>query len=179
MALGTDHILTGFDHLIFVFALLLTCDWRKLPATVSGFSLGHSLSPAAASLGWIGVPGLPAEAAIALSIMFRVAEVVRPTAGQWHLAERYPWAMALAFGLLHRLGFARTLVEVGQPEGEVPLALVSFNPGVKAGHLRCIGVVIGIATTLARQSSDGFPARDGAGRARCPGAVLCPVRSAG
>jgi hydrogenase/urease accessory protein HupE len=151
VALGTDHILTGFDHLIFVFALLLLIrDWRKLLATVTCFTLGHSLSLAAASLGWIVVPGPPVEAAIALSIMFLAAELVRPTDGQTHLAERYPWAVALAFGLLHGLGFARALVEIGLPEGEVPLALVSFNLGVEAGQLLFIGMVIGIAAILAR-----------------------------
>jgi hydrogenase/urease accessory protein HupE len=142
-ALGVDHILRGVDHLIFVFALILLIrDRRRLVWAVTAFTVAHSLSLAAAALGWIVVPAPPVEAGVALSIMFLAAELLRPAGAGAGLTERYPWVVAFAFGLLHGLGFARALLEVGLPEGEVPLALFAFNIGVEAGQLMFIGLVL-------------------------------------
>ena len=127
--------------MMFVFALiLLVRDRRQLVGAVTAFTVAHSLSLAAAALRWIVVPAPPVEAVVALSIMFLAAELVRP--GRPSLTLRFPWIVAFAFGLLHGLGFARALLEVGLPEGEVPLALFAFNLGVEAGQLLFIGLVL-------------------------------------
>ena len=147
--LGVDHILRGVDHLMFVFALiLLVRDRRALVGAVTAFTVAHSLSLAAAALGWIVVPAPPVEAVVALSIMFLAAELVRP--GRPSLTLRFPWVVAFAFGLLHGLGFARALLDVGLPEGEVPLALFAFNLGVEAGQLMFIAMVLVVGALLGR-----------------------------
>jgi hypothetical protein len=148
-ALGVDHILRGVDHLMFVFALiLLVRDRRRLVGAVTAFTVAHSLSLAAAALGWIVVPAPPVEAVVALSIMFLAAELVRT--GRQSLTAEFPWVVAFAFGLLHGLGFARALLEVGLPEGEVPLALFAFNLGVEAGQLLFIALVLVVGGLLGR-----------------------------
>jgi hydrogenase/urease accessory protein HupE len=150
-ALGVDHILRGIDHLMFVFALiLLVRDRRQLIGAVTAFTVAHSLSLAAAALGWIVVPAPPVEAVVALSIMFLAAELARPEGRGLRLTERFPWVVAFAFGLLHGLGFARALLEVGLPEGEVPLALFAFNLGVEAGQLLFIALVLVVGALLRR-----------------------------
>jgi hydrogenase/urease accessory protein HupE len=152
-ALGLDHILRGIDHLMFVFALiLLVRDRRRLVGAVTAFTVAHSLSLAAAALGWIVVPAPPVEAVVALSIMFLAAGLVRPAGAAPSLTVRFPWVVAFAFGLLHGLGFARALLEVGLPEGEVPLALFAFNLGVEAGQLLFIALVLVVGALLGRLS---------------------------
>ena len=132
--LGVEHILLGIDHLLFVLALLfLVRSWPRLVATVTAFTIAHSLTLAAATLGWVHVPQRPVEAAIALSIVFVAADVLRT--GRDSLTGRAPWIVAFAFGLLHGLGFAGALREVGVPEHAVPIALLFFNVGVEAGQL--------------------------------------------
>jgi hydrogenase/urease accessory protein HupE len=150
-ALGVDHILRGIDHLMFVFALvLLVRDRRQLIGAVTAFTVAHSLTLGVAALGWIVVPAPPVEAMVALSIMFLAAELVRPDDRETGFFERYPWIVAFAFGLLHGLGFARALLEVGLPKGEVPLALLAFNLGVEAGQLLFILVVLVTGGLLGR-----------------------------
>ena len=150
-ALGVDHILKGIDHLLFVLMLLLLIrDWRTLLGAVTAFTVAHSLSLAAASLGWIVVPAPPVEAIVALSIAFLAAELLHPPGEEKRLTERYPWAVAFAFGLLHGLGFARALLEIGLPVGDVPLALLAFNLGVEAGQILFIAVVLALGVALAR-----------------------------
>jgi hydrogenase/urease accessory protein HupE len=150
-SLGVDHILKGIDHLLFVLMLLLLIrDWRALLGAVTAFTVAHSLSLAAATLGWIVVPAPPVEAVVALSITFLSAELLHPQGEAKRLTERFPWAVAFAFGLLHGLGFARALLEVGLPQGDVPLALLSFNLGVEAGQILFIAVVIALGVALAR-----------------------------
>lgn len=150
-SLGVTHILEGLDHLLFVFALLLLIrNWRTLVGAVTSFTAAHSLSLAAATLGWIVVPGPPVEAVIALSIMFLAAEYLRPAPVGLRLTERFPWIVSFAFGLLHGLGFARALLDIGLPQGEVPLALFAFNVGVEAGQLLFIGVALATAALLDR-----------------------------
>lgn len=151
LSLGVDHILKGADHLLFVLMLLLLIrSWRPLLAAVTSFTVAHSLSLAAASLGWIIVPAPPVEAIIALSIAFLAAELLREKTEPPRLSARYPWAVAFAFGLLHGLGFARALLEIGLPEGDVPLALLAFNLGVEAGQILFIAGVLALGAALAR-----------------------------
>lgn len=150
-ALGVSHILTGVDHLLFVFVLLLLIpDRRTLVGAVTAFTVAHSLSLAAATLGWIVVPAPPVEAVVALSIMFLAAELMRPEGRGLRLTERYPWSVAFAFGLLHGLGFARALLDIGLPEGEVPLALFAFNLGVELGQLLFILFAVTAGVLLRR-----------------------------
>jgi hydrogenase/urease accessory protein HupE len=154
--LGIEHILTGFDHLLFVLALvILVKGVRRLIATVTAFTVAHSLTLAAATLGWVHVPGPPVEAAIALSIMFVAAEIVRGRRGMQGLTERFPWIVAFAVGLLHGFGFASALSEVGLPQTAIPVALLFFNVGVEIGQLLFIVFVLS-AIALARQGMRRF-----------------------
>ena len=145
LALGIQHILLGFDHLLFVLGLLLLVSGRwVLFQTVTAFTVGHSASLALATLGLVEVPAPPLNAAIALSIVFLAAEIVRAGRGQRHLAARRPWLVAGAFGLLHGLGFASALTALGLPASAVPLALLLFNLGVEAGQVLFVAVVLAL-----------------------------------
>jgi len=139
---GVEHILGGIDHLLFVLALLLLVKgWRRIVATVTAFTLAHSITLAGATLGWVHMPGPPVEAAIALSIAFVAAEILHSRQGRPGLTERYPWIVAFSFGLLHGFGFAGALAEVGLPQNEIPVALLFFNVGVEAGQLLFVAAV--------------------------------------
>ena len=153
--LGVDHILSGFDHLTFVLALLLiVSSMRRLLITVTSFTLAHSLTLAAATLGIMWVPGPPVEATIALSILFLASELVRINRGQAGLTAQYPWLIAFVFGLLHGFGFAGALSEVGLPQNEVPVALLMFNVGVELGQLIFITAVMVLLYALRRFRSE-------------------------
>jgi hydrogenase/urease accessory protein HupE len=146
--LGIEHILTGFDHLLFVIALtLLVRGGRALFATITAFTVAHSLSLAATVLGLVSLPAPPVEAAIALSIVLVCAECLRPADS---FARRAPWVVAFAFGLLHGLGFASALLSIGLPENHVPAALLFFNVGVELGQLAAIAVVIAVSWLASR-----------------------------
>jgi len=149
--LGIEHILTGFDHLLFVLALvILVKGLRRLIATVTAFTVAHSLTLVAATLGWVHVPGPPVEAAIALSIVFVAGEIVHSRQGMQGLTERFPWIVAFTFGLLHGFGFASALSEVGLPQTAIPVALLFFNVGVEIGQLLFIALVLAVIA-LARR----------------------------
>ena len=143
LGLGVEHILLGIDHLLFVFALMLLVEgWRKLVATITAFTVAHSLTLAAATLGFVNISQRPIEAVIALSIVFLAAELLRANKGEMSLAQSWPWAIAFTFGLLHGLGFAGALNEIGLPEQSIPLALLFFNIGVELGQLLFIAAVL-------------------------------------
>ncbi len=143
--LGIEHILIGIDHLLFVLALLiLVTDTRRLIATVTAFTLAHSLTLVAATLGWLRIPGPPVEATIALSIIFLAVEIIHMRQGRASLTAQRPWLVAFAFGLLHGLGFAGALAEVGLPQTSIPTALLCFNLGVEIGQLLFIGVILAL-----------------------------------
>ncbi len=147
--LGVEHILSGFDHLTFVFALLLIVSGaRRLLITVTSFTLAHSITLAAATLGMMWVPGPPIEATIALSILFLASELVKVNRGQASMTAQYPWIVAFVFGLLHGFGFAGALSDVGLPQNEVPLALLMFNVGVELGQLMFIAVILALIMAL-------------------------------
>jgi hydrogenase/urease accessory protein HupE len=149
LGLGVEHILFGVDHLIFVLALiLLVRGWKRICLTVSAFTIAHSITLGAATLGYLNVPGPPVEAAIALSIALVAVEIVNVTRGQESLAARIPWIIAFAFGLLHGLGFAGALSEVGLPGHAIPVALLFFNIGVELGQLLFIAVVMALFAIL-------------------------------
>ena len=141
--LGIEHILTGIDHLLFVLALLIiTRGGWQLVKTVTAFTISHSLTLTAATLGWVHISPPPVEAVIALSIVFVAAEIVRQQRGIESITARAPWVVAFSFGLMHGLGFAGGLSEVGLPAGHIPSALLFFSVGVEAGHFLFIGVVL-------------------------------------
>ena len=153
LMLGTEHILLGADHLLFVLALLLLAGGAgRLVGAVTAFTVAHSLTLVAAVLGWLHVPAAPVESSIALSIVFVAAEVLHAGEG---LARRRPWTVAFAIGLLHGLGFAGALAEVGLPDQAIPLALACFNLGVELGQLLFIAAaltLLSLASLLARPS---------------------------
>ena len=159
--LGIGHILGGVDHLLFVLALLLLVrGLGRLIATVTAFTLAHSVTLAAATLGFVHVPSAPVEATIALSILFLASELARQplaTAGtrlggdaRADLTARFPWLVAFSFGLLHGFGFAGALSEVGVPQKAVPLALLFFNVGVEIGQLLFIAGVLSLGWLIRR-----------------------------
>jgi hypothetical protein len=151
LRLGVEHILTGFDHLLFVLSLLLItgAGWR-LVATVSAFTVSHGITLTAATLGFVRVPQRPVEAVIALSIVFVAAEIVRRDRGRDGVAARAPWVVAFTFGLLHGLGFAGGLSEAGLPAGHIPTALLFFSAGVETGHLLFVGSVASLIALCRR-----------------------------
>ena len=150
LILGIEHIWLGFDHLLFVLSLLLLVPgWGRLVKTVTAFTIAHSITLTAASLGAVRVPGGPVEAVIALSIVLVAAEIVREKRGEPGSASRWPWMVSFAFGLLHGFGFAGALHEIGLPETAIPLALGFFNLGVELGQLLFIAGVLLLGAGLA------------------------------
>jgi hydrogenase/urease accessory protein HupE len=149
--LGVEHILGGIDHLLFVLALLLIVrGGKRIFITVTAFTLAHSITLVAATLGWVRVPGPPVEAMIALSIVYVAAEAVHGLQGKPGLTARAPWVVAFSFGLLHGFGFAGALAEVGLPQTAIPVALLMFNVGVETGQLLFVACMLGARAILLR-----------------------------
>ncbi|MFB6263993.1 MAG: DUF3604 domain-containing protein, partial [Bradymonadaceae bacterium] len=153
--IGVIHILKGTDHLLFILCLLLLLEGLgRIAVTLTAFTAAHSLTLAAATLGWVDVPGRAVETIIALSIVLLAVEVVHRHRGRHTLASRYPWGVAFAFGLLHGLGFAGALASVGLPADALPTALLGFNVGVEIGQLLFVVVALAIwrgVRTVARR----------------------------
>jgi hydrogenase/urease accessory protein HupE len=141
--MGIIHILSGFDHLLFVLALLLIVrnKW-KLFKTITAFTLAHSVTLALATLGLVNVPPGPTEAVIALSIVFLAGEIINSHNGKYSITEQYPWIVAMIFGLFHGLGFAGALTNIGLPQNEIPIALLMFNLGVETGQIMFLLAVL-------------------------------------
>jgi hypothetical protein len=149
--MGTIHILEGADHLLFVLALMLIVSgFGALVKAVTAFTVAHSITLALATLGHVKLPAAPTEAIIALSIVFLATEIVHKHNGQVGLTERRPWLIAFGFGLFHGLGFAGALSEIGVPQHDVPLALLTFNLGVETGQLLFVTVVLGLIALAKR-----------------------------
>lgn len=149
--MGTIHILEGADHLLFIVALLLIVQglW-PLIKTITAFTIAHSITLVLATLGYLGLPSAPTEAVIALSIVLLAVEVVRKQAGETTLAEKLPWMVAFGFGLVHGLGFAGALAEIGLPQTDVPLALLMFNLGVETGQVVFVVAISFLLAVLSR-----------------------------
>ena len=154
--MGTIHILEGFDHLLFLLTLLLIVQgiWPLLK-TVTAFTLAHSLALVLATLGLVNLPSAPTEAVIALSILLLAVEVVHKNQGQHTFSERFPWLIAFSFGLVHGLGFAGALSEIGIPQNEVPLSLLMFNVGVETGQVLFVFVVSLLLLALNKFQANG------------------------
>ncbi|MEJ2113921.1 MAG: HupE/UreJ family protein [Flavobacteriaceae bacterium] len=148
--LGIEHILLGFDHLLFVLALLiLSTGFKKLLKTVTAFTVAHSITLSFSVLGLATLPGPPVEAVIALSIVFLAMEIVKVQQGKPSLTSQKPWLVAFSFGLLHGFGFAGALIDIGLPQTEIPLALATFNIGVELGQIIFVVVVLASLRLLA------------------------------
>jgi hypothetical protein len=145
LVLGFEHILGGFDHLLFVAGLLLLVPGlRQLVATVTAFTLGHSITLSMAALGFVEAPSGPIEFAIAASIVYLATEIAASRGGATLPLWRPPYALAASFGLLHGFGFAGALAEVGLPAQDIPVALASFNVGIELGQLAFVGVLVAV-----------------------------------
>lgn len=156
--LGFDHILTGLDHLLFVFGLLLLAtSTRLLIETITAFTVGHSITLSLAALGIAQVPSGPVEVLIAISIFILAVELARGPKTSPTLLRRFPWVMAFLFGLLHGLGFAGALREIGLPPDDIPLSLFSFNVGIELGQLAFVFVIL-VAGFLLRRVLERLPA---------------------
>lgn len=150
LTIGFDHILSGFDHLLFVFGLFMLCvSFSPLIKTITAFTVGHSVTLSIAALGYANLPSGPIEVLIAASVLALAVELARD-ADKKTLMRRYPWPMALLFGLLHGMGFAGALREVGLPQGEIPMALFSFNVGIELGQLAFVAGLLTAAAVLRR-----------------------------
>ena len=151
--IGAEHIVFGWDHLLFVIALvfLVRAPWPVIKAATA-FTVAHSITLVATTLGYTGLPSRPVEALIALSIVFLAVEVAlvlrEPERRTW--TRRVPWLVAFGFGLFHGFGFAGALADIGLPQGEVAAALVAFNIGVEAGQLLVIAAVLAALAVLTR-----------------------------
>ncbi len=151
LRLGIEHILSGRDHLLFVFGLLLLAgSLRRLLETVTAFTVGHSITLSLAVLGVSNVPSRPVEVAIAVTIFVLAVELARAPGTAPSLLRRFPWAMSFAFGLLHGFGFAGALREAGLPSGDIPRALFSFNVGIECGQLAFLAGVLVLGWTFRR-----------------------------
>lgn len=149
--LGIGHILTGIDHLLFVFGLLLlSAGWRQLLRTVTAFTVAHSITLALTALKLVSVNPALIEAMVAWSILFLAVELVRNQQGKDGLTQRKPWIVAFGFGLLHGAAFAGALKEIGLPEGNITASLFLFNLGVEAGQLVFVGIALTVLWLLRR-----------------------------
>lgn len=151
LGMGARHIASGLDHLLFVFGLVLLVApgggyVNRLLLTLSAFTAGHCVTLSGAAVGWLRLPGPPVEFLIALSVLALAVELARPH--REGRSIRLPWLLAGGFGLLHGLGFAGALLEAGLPEGEIALALLSFNLGIEVGQVIFVGLVLVFLWTL-------------------------------
>ena len=143
--IGVEHIIFGWDHLLFVLGMVLLVRPRQLLLTLTAFTVAHSITLAAATLGGIPLPGPPVEITIAMSIALLGAEAMHRIKGWDTLSQHIPWAIAFGFGLIHGFGFAGALSEIGLPKGAEALALLLFNVGVEAGQVLFVSVVLAAA----------------------------------
>lgn len=152
--LGTEHILLGIDHLLFVTVLLMIVGMRRrLISVITCFTVGHSLTLGLASMGWLLLPAEPVEAMIALSIVLLAGEVAQRHSGmsaELSFTQRFPEWAAIGFGLFHGLGFAGALQEIGLPEDDWVISLLLFNLGIEAGQLIFIAAVFCLLWLLTR-----------------------------
>ena len=144
VAMGIKHLLVGLDHILFVICLvLLVAARRKLILVVSMFTLGHSITLSLSTLGLVTVSTALAEVFIAFSVVYAAAELLDKNTKS--LIRKSPAVMAAAFGLLHGLGFASVLSDVGVPQLHIPLSLFAFNIGIEIGQLIVIFALLGVS----------------------------------
>ena len=141
--LGIEHILTGYDHLLFILSLvLLIHNTKMLLLTITAFTLAHSVTLGATAMHWIHAPSTFIEQLIALSILLLATELYYAEKNKFGLSSHYPWVIAFFFGLIHGFGFASALSELGLPQNHLLLSLVSFNAGIELGQLFFIACLL-------------------------------------
>ena len=149
LLLGVEHILSGYDHLLFVIGLLFLVGFqRRLVWTITAFTAAHSLTLASAAVGWLTLRSPPVEACIALSIVLVASEALNQ---RQTLARRWPAIVAFVFGLVHGLAFAGALQEIGLPKQHLAVALLTFNLGVEAGQLLTVAAAWALVQAVRRQ----------------------------
>ncbi|MFT6034001.1 MAG: hydrogenase/urease accessory protein HupE [Arenicella sp.] len=154
MVLGVEHILQGYDHLLFVIAMvLLISGYKRIAWTITAFTVAHSITLIATTFGYLSMPPRAVEAVIALSIVFLAVELVKRKSSKMSFTEANPWFVALLFGLLHGFGFAGALAEIGLPQNDLPMALLTFNLGVELGQLAVVAATLCILALLQRTST--------------------------
>lgn len=148
VVLGIEHILQGVDHLLFVIGLLFLVGFnRRLLWTITAFTAAHSLTLILSALGWLVLRPPPVEASIALSIVLVAGEALHK---EQTIARRWPSLVAFLFGLVHGLGFAGALKEIGLPENHMLVALLTFNVGVEIGQLMTVGAAWAVWRVLSK-----------------------------
>jgi hydrogenase/urease accessory protein HupE len=158
--LGVEHILAGYDHLLFLICLLFIAGTgRRILIVITGFTLAHSLTLASAAIGFIRVPTAPIETMIALSVVFLATEIAKAAIEKTPrntLTWRHPIAVSASFGLLHGFGFASVLQDLGLPQTEAVTALLFFNIGIEIGQLAFIGAILGVVWFLKKHLAPHF-----------------------
>ena len=149
--IGVEHLVFGIDHVLFVVGLVLfiRAPWALLK-TITAFTVAHSITLALSVLGWVKLNQGPVEAVIALSILFLARELTQDESRRSKLTLGNPWIMAFIFGLLHGLGFAGALADIGLPEDTLWLSLLLFNVGIELGQILIIGVLLAISWIASR-----------------------------
>lgn len=143
LAIGAEHVLRGWDHLLFLLALLLLGGRaRDHLRTITAFTVGHGTALLVQSLHPLPLPSAWVEACIAASIAIAALQAHRPAP-----PRASAWAWALGFGLLHGLGFAGALAELGLPPEHRPSALLGFNLGVEAGQLAAVLALLAVSSS--------------------------------
>jgi len=142
LRLGVEHILGGWDHLLFVIGLTLLVTRRQLLGVATSFTLAHSLTLGLAAFGFLSVPGRVVEILIAASIVMLAIEILHKKNGRDTLAARRPYLIGFAIGLIHGCGFASAIAEIGLPKGTELLALLLFNIGVELGQFGVIALAV-------------------------------------
>ena len=151
--MGAGHLFGGLDHLLFLAGLVaLLGGGRRLLVAVTAFTAGHSVTLVLAALGFVRAPAAFVEVAIASTLVWLAVELTRRAerADARVGVARRPFALPFAFGLLHGLGFASALGELGVPAREIPLALGGFNVGIELGQLALVAALLALVTILRR-----------------------------
>ncbi len=153
LILGAEHLFGGLDHVLFVLGLLaLLGASRRLLLAITSFTIGHSLTLAIAALDLLRLPPAPVEVAIAVTLVVLAVELARGDVTS--PLQRWPGWMPFAFGLLHGLGFAGALTELGLPQHAIPLALFSFNVGIELGQLALVALALPVMVFTSRALRD-------------------------
>ncbi|MCR9079893.1 MAG: HupE/UreJ family protein [Hyphomonadaceae bacterium] len=150
LRIGVDHILFGYDHLLFVLGLCLLVRPRQLLLTVTAFTVAHSITLGLSTLAGVTLPGPPVEAVIALSLILLAREAITVQRGGASLTSQFPWLIAFGFGLIHGFGFAGALADIGLPQNQEVWALLLFNLGVELGQVLFVLTLLGGAFLLSR-----------------------------
>lgn len=167
--IGVDHIIFGYDHLLFVLGLCLLVRPSQLLLTVTAFTVAHSITLGLSTLAGVTLPGPPVEAVIALSLILLAREAITLQRGGQSLTSQFPWAIAFGFGLIHGFGFAGALADIGLPKDQEVWALLLFNLGVEAGQVAFVVVLAVVAIGIA------YVARNWLSRGKVAAAYLVGV----